>query len=882
MSSLTPKTYVMALTAQEIERRLLSIDNFLPKDVIRQSLVSPAADTVPSTQCVVDALQPIQNSLSELGSLAGNDNVALDSNETTGVLPTSKGGTGGANVSEAQQNLGILTQSEIQNLIDNSIPTIQEVDLESSQVKNILPLSKGGTGSNSASGARDNLGVWSASKSETLRTDTFEALKRTYAEAGLNLVPGSFETGGTVYTITDVLLYEADGHAYNWDGGVSGGGKVVPQGSSPASTGGVGPSLWLDQAGATLRGNLAIPSGSQHVGFEQEGVGSDDRTLEDKVREWVSVEDKGGVGDGVVDNAIAFENTASVAKCVKVGSGVFFSTASPSAALFSDRGASVKLGTQTYKLSTVPQVISPYEQTEPDGVVVRLSNMTIGQDCAPDIAHGPNSYANTLFGTSAGKGIVDNVTRLTAYGGYICKELVFGYSIDAFGTNSCEWMGYGDRITLVGANSGKNLGNTNPVGRHEFFKPTAPNPNGWDTRWPAWRTYAGAANSPAQVMTAGDYETKASHIVGVGRNSFGFSITAKDSVGVGYDSCTSLLYGQDCVGVGDRVMQWSIKGDFSTWVGSKAARSLMDTNQDTGTGYLVGANYVRMRRNAVYGYQAMAGFQCALDDYPESNCFYGRISAANAVGSIKFNCGFGENTLTAVRSDYNVAVGQSALSNLNDPAKGNNTAVGSLAMTSMQDLSPCASVQNSAGFGYQARVSGDNQIQLGNSATTTYVFGTVQNRSDARDKADLRPTTLLDEFIDGLEAEEGFWDMRDDYIEEYQVQIGIDEEAQPVFETRLRSVPKDGSKKRNRRHQWFVAQKIKALCEELGVDFGGLQDHSINGGCDVLTVGYDEFIPPLTAYVQRRKKELRALEQVVHRQAEAIKLLTSRLDKLEG
>lgn len=93
-----------------------------------------------------------------------------------------------------------------------------------------------------------------------------EALRRTYAEAGFNLVPGSFELGGTVTTATDVLLYEADGHAYNWDGVFPGGGKVVPQGSTPASTGGVGPGLWLDQATATLRSQLSSETGADMVG----------------------------------------------------------------------------------------------------------------------------------------------------------------------------------------------------------------------------------------------------------------------------------------------------------------------------------------------------------------------------------------------------------------------------------------------------------------------------------------------------------------------------------------------------------------------------------------------------------------------------------------
>lgn len=94
-----------------------------------------------------------------------------------------------------------------------------------------------------------------------------EALRRTYAEAGFTLVPGSFELGGTVTTATDVLLYEADGHAYNWDGVFPVGGKVVPQNSTPATTGGVGPDLWLDQAGETFRSQVSAPSGSSKVGY---------------------------------------------------------------------------------------------------------------------------------------------------------------------------------------------------------------------------------------------------------------------------------------------------------------------------------------------------------------------------------------------------------------------------------------------------------------------------------------------------------------------------------------------------------------------------------------------------------------------------------------
>ena len=231
MTSLTPKAYVFGLTAAEIEQRLNSLDNFIQKDVIRQSLSSPSADTIPSTQAVVDALVPIQDQLESVGDLAGKDSVSLDSEETVGVLPLNKGGTGGNTVELARQNLGILTQDEIQNLINESVTEIGSVDLSSPQVTNVLPMTKGGTGANTPSQARANLGVWSSAQSEVVKTNAKEALRRSYAEAGYNLVAGSFEAGGVLVNANDVLLHETSGKAYTGPTG------TVDAGTNPASGG---------------------------------------------------------------------------------------------------------------------------------------------------------------------------------------------------------------------------------------------------------------------------------------------------------------------------------------------------------------------------------------------------------------------------------------------------------------------------------------------------------------------------------------------------------------------------------------------------------------------------------------------------------------------
>lgn len=177
----------------------------------------------------------------------------------------------------------------------------------------------------------------------------------------------------------------------------------------------------------------------------------------------------------------------------------------------------------------------------------------------------------------------------------------------------------------------------------------------------------------------------------------------------------------------------------------------------------------------------------------------------------------------------------------------NNTFVGRLAGGAVANA-----FSNGTYLGQNTQVTGSNQVQLGDSATTTYVFGTVQNRSDLRDKSDVEDTLLGIEFIMGLRPVHGRWDMRDDY------RIPNEDGTVTVFE-------KDGSKKRKRLHQWFIAQEVQSLCDLLGVEFGGLQNHAVNGGEDVYSLGYDEFIPPVVRAVQQCWSRLDALEERVAR-----------------
>ena len=62
------------------------------------------------------------------------------------------------------------------------------------------------------------MGAWVSRYDPISRIQAREALRRTYAEAGLTLVAGSFEAGGTLTSPGDVLLHEASGKAYGWAG----------------------------------------------------------------------------------------------------------------------------------------------------------------------------------------------------------------------------------------------------------------------------------------------------------------------------------------------------------------------------------------------------------------------------------------------------------------------------------------------------------------------------------------------------------------------------------------------------------------------------------------------------------------------------------------
>ncbi|MED9724544.1 hypothetical protein RCO07_24800 [Escherichia marmotae] len=93
------------------------------------------------------------------------------------------------------------------------------------------------------------------------------------ADFGYVILTGkTFTTGATINQPNEVLLNTADGEYYKWTGSFASGPKVVPDNSTPASTGGIGPGAWIGVGDASLRAALALSTGGNLVGLKKTGL----------------------------------------------------------------------------------------------------------------------------------------------------------------------------------------------------------------------------------------------------------------------------------------------------------------------------------------------------------------------------------------------------------------------------------------------------------------------------------------------------------------------------------------------------------------------------------------------------------------------------------
>lgn len=217
------------------------------------------------------------------------------------------------------------------------------------------------------------------------------------------------------------------------------------------------------------------------------------------------------------------------------------------------------------------------------------------------------------------------------------------------------------------------------------------------------------------------------------------------------------------------------------------------------------------------------------------------------------NIAIGTDSAVNLNSSINVAIGMYSLLHHNHLTNGDNVAVGGGALQKMQSGADNTSSKGCIGIGNGTRVSADNQIQLGIAGQSVYAYGAVQDRSDARDKIiEGGITDAYVAFFHDIEFKRYRLDYRDDYIE-------IDDDGNTVKHR------KDGSRSGKREHVGVIAQQVEQAMQAHNVDFAGLQHHAVNGGNDVYTVGYQEFIPILGEIVQRQQKQIDELKALIEK-----------------
>lgn len=127
---------------------------------------------------------------------------------------------------------------------------------------------------------------------------------------------GTFQAGATLTLPNQILKDTTDGEYYRWDGSFLPDGKVVPNGSTPGTTGGIGVGAWISVGDSTLRALLASANGAAQVGTSHRGLLSSDLNAIDRR--------PSGYGDSVA-SVLSNGQDVEIASDVSVSSTVLLS-----------------------------------------------------------------------------------------------------------------------------------------------------------------------------------------------------------------------------------------------------------------------------------------------------------------------------------------------------------------------------------------------------------------------------------------------------------------------------------------------------------------------------------------------------------------------------
>lgn len=583
----------------------------------------------------------------------------------------------------------------------------------------------------------------------------------------------------------------------------------------------------------------------------------------------------------------------------------------------------------------------------PDAGWHGTDNISSGARSQMNLRSGVN---NTSYGSKAQMSLRDGSNN-TSGGFQSLYRLQDGNDNTTWGSVAGEWLIGGDSNTLIGGAAGGHLtiGSYNTdVGHFAGHD----NTTGYENTNVGYRSGANTGSNPggpnysqstnlgafAGAFSSGSWNSYTGFRAGSGPNS---GSTGSYNVANGYFAARNITTAQYLVAIGAGAAANITVGNNVVAIGGEAAENIAGGQDILAAGFRALETGIANRSVALGTYALQSGAKTAMDGATATGFQAGQMATGNWLALYGYRSG---KALTT--GDNNCAFGPDTM--VNTTTGRLNSAFGAGALSLKIDGTPF-NLTGCTGLGQGSRASGDNQVQLGTSGTTTYAYGAVQDRCDIRDKAGLVPMAdVMEEFFYSLEACQGYLDMRDDYVLELFPQQPIPEitvpekpvvpdvttarniaieffgnnaiseyliavKAADIIETAEKNLAawdaeikpkidahdlaviewelserkrqldiqlwwsdpiKDGSKKRKRLHNWFQAQQVKEAADRLGIDFAGHQDHRVNGGADVQTLGDAEFMPIAQFVIKKQRDRILNLERILED-------VISRLERLE-
>ena len=466
-------------------------------------------------------------------------------------------------------------------------------------------------------------------------------------------------------------------------------------------------------------------------------------------------------------------------------------------------------------------------------------------------------------------------TRNIGIGGNAGRGITSGYSNIAIGRNSGQGLGTGFSNIALGSAALAGVAPIGLTGDIEVFWPS-----------PTSRTVA-IGESVLQMYQGRDAQTAIGG--GAARNTK----TAEKVTVIGASALenlerTSAPNGGDVLWTGTESGNYTQSGSNITltfgnirgakvgyWVGIRLTSGEAKTVQ----GDVVPAEVVEVTESSI---KVRSPKELNASGVAELKYVYSSSSSATKNEELTV---IGTNALkSAVSGAYTTVIGADAMVSSNNPQK--TVAIGASALRNGTHLSSVAvgywcaptisseqsvfigdsagyrnvqgtvlggKITNSIAIGCNARINGDNEIQIGSTGQTLYAPTNVNIRSDGRDKTDIKPLEKGLEFVLKLKPVTGYYDRRDAYVDELFVDLPEEERAVKVREW-WANPTKDGSHKEDRLKHWFIAQDIAALEAEYG------RLPMVNLKNDTYTLEYESFIPVMVKAIQEMAARIETLE----------------------